>query len=254
MGMESRSAGRGPNAWSYGKSATSRTEGVGPACSCDRAAIVSRRPTRTFKRWAAPWLLPPDVPRVSMHRAFLGPRDPSRAPTTKDFAEERRPLEVGQSPRLSTQIDLNRAATKSTCWPSASAIRLLTMAHASSVSCGVLVMIAVQSAPASSNAYCRCSRSDASGTYPGRSVNLTSFQRASGRGGLHRRRTDRERPAAIRVLAVPSLAGDTPPDPKESDIATAAATRRCVFHAKLPSPPGSSTSSSNSAIVCSTVR
>jgi hypothetical protein len=41
-----------------------------------------------------------------MHKAFLGPRDPSRAPTTKDFAEERRPLEVGQSPRLSTQIDL----------------------------------------------------------------------------------------------------------------------------------------------------
>jgi hypothetical protein len=32
----------------------------------------------------------------------LGPRDPSRAPTTKDFAEERRPVEVGQSPRLST--------------------------------------------------------------------------------------------------------------------------------------------------------
>jgi hypothetical protein len=30
------------------------------------------------------------------------------------------------------------------------------------VLCGVLVMIAVQSAPASSNAYCRCSESDAS--------------------------------------------------------------------------------------------
>jgi hypothetical protein len=36
------------------------------------------------------------------------------------------------------------------------------MAHASSVLCGVLVMIAVQPAPANSSKYCRCSGSDAS--------------------------------------------------------------------------------------------
>jgi hypothetical protein len=48
-GMEKPLVGRGPNALSYGKSAGSRTEGVGSAYSCDRAAIVSCLPTRTFK-------------------------------------------------------------------------------------------------------------------------------------------------------------------------------------------------------------
>ena len=37
-------------------------------------------------------------------------------------------------------------------------------------------------------------------------------------------------------------------------FASTGATRHCASHAKLPSPLGSSTSSSNSAIVCSTVR
>src|SRR4029077_2077532 len=51
---------------------------------------------------AAPWLLPPDVPCVGMHRASFGPRDPPRTPTTKDFAEEGRPVEIRQSSWLST--------------------------------------------------------------------------------------------------------------------------------------------------------
>jgi hypothetical protein len=191
-----------------------------------------------------------------MHRAFLGPRDPSRAPTTKDFAEERRPLEVGQSPRLSTQIDLNRAATKSTCWPSASAIRLLTMAHASSALCGVLVMIAVQSAPTSSNAYCRCSRSDASGTYPGRSVNLTSIPK-----GVRPRRRAPSPPHGSRATRGNTSPSRAKPGGRHATRSEGVGYRYSsrdaplrVFHAKLPSPPGSSTSSSNSAIVCSTVR
>ena len=36
-----------------------------------------------------------------MHRASLTPWDPPRAPTTKDFAEEGGPVEIGQSSRLS---------------------------------------------------------------------------------------------------------------------------------------------------------
>jgi hypothetical protein len=41
------------------------------------------------------------------------------------------------------------------------------MAHASSVLCGVLVMIAVQSTPANSNAHLRCSGSEASSGWLG---------------------------------------------------------------------------------------
>src|SRR3984957_9685848 len=37
-----------------------------------------------------------------MHRASLTPCDPSRAPTTKDFAEEGRPVEIRQSSWLCT--------------------------------------------------------------------------------------------------------------------------------------------------------
>jgi hypothetical protein len=50
-----------------------------------------------LQRGTGPVRLPPDVPRVSMHRAFLGPRDPARTPTAKDFPEEGRPIEIGQS-------------------------------------------------------------------------------------------------------------------------------------------------------------
>ena len=57
---------------------------------------------------------------------------------------------------------LNRAATKSTYCSSTRAIRFLTMAHASSVLCGVLVMIVVQSEPDSSSKSHRCSGSEAS--------------------------------------------------------------------------------------------
>jgi hypothetical protein len=69
--------------------------------TADSAAIVSDLPTRTFQRRAAPWLLPPDVPRVSVHRASLTPCDPPRAPTTKDFAEKGGSVEIGQSSWLS---------------------------------------------------------------------------------------------------------------------------------------------------------
>src|ERR1700722_3658161 len=37
-----------------------------------------------------------------MHRASVTPYDPPRTPTTKDFAEEGWPAEIGQSSRLST--------------------------------------------------------------------------------------------------------------------------------------------------------
>ena len=38
--------------------------------------------------------LPPDVPRVGMRWASFAPRDPPRTPTAKDFAVERRPVEI----------------------------------------------------------------------------------------------------------------------------------------------------------------
>ena len=67
----------------------------------DKAVIVSDLLTRTFNVGPLPRLLPPDVPRVSMHWAFLGPRNPPRAPTTKDFAEKGGSVEVSQSSWLS---------------------------------------------------------------------------------------------------------------------------------------------------------
>jgi hypothetical protein len=54
-----------------------------------------------LQRWAAPRLLPPDVPCVGVHRASLTPDDPPRAPTTKDFAEKGGPVEIWQSSWLS---------------------------------------------------------------------------------------------------------------------------------------------------------
>jgi hypothetical protein len=91
MGMEKPLSGPRPNALSYARSASSRTEGVGSACRPDRVAIVSRRPTQTFKDGPLR-----DSFRQMYHAyacigASLTPCGLSRAPTTKDFAEERRP-------------------------------------------------------------------------------------------------------------------------------------------------------------------
>jgi hypothetical protein len=83
-----------------------------------------------------------------VHRASFTPGNPTGTPTAKDLALKGWSVETRQSPWLGAQIDLNSAATKSTRSSSTSTIRLPTMAQASRVLCGVLVMTAAQSAPA----------------------------------------------------------------------------------------------------------
>ena len=54
----------------------------------DRNGFAPAHPN--LQRRAAPWLLPPDVPRVSMHRAFLGARESIEGANNKGFRRRRR--------------------------------------------------------------------------------------------------------------------------------------------------------------------
>ncbi len=133
-----------PNALSYGKSAGSRRGGVGSASSCDGAAIVSCLPTRTFRDGPLRGSFRQTYHAYACIGLFLVPgihrgRQQQRISPQNDGR-----LKKGSRPGSAPQIALNRAAANSTCCPSTRATRFLTMAHASSVLCGVLVMIAVQ--------------------------------------------------------------------------------------------------------------
>ena len=104
-----------------------------------------------LERQAALRLSSPDVPGIGVLGTSLAFQDPPGAPATDDLAEERQPIEQEIRPFSSPQMFLNSIAAKSMRPSSASATEFLTIAVASSVLCGLLVMIAWQCEPASSN-------------------------------------------------------------------------------------------------------
>jgi hypothetical protein len=175
-----------------------------------------------------------------MHRAFLGARNPSRAPTTKDFPEEGWPVEIGQSSWLSAPDRPEQGRDK---------VDVLTFYKSNQISDDRARLIRVVWRVGDDRGAIRASQIERIFQMFGfrsierlaRNVAVSGGvhirveigqphvdpQRAQGRAGARRRRrTDRGLLVAIRVLAGTTPAAGSPPGPKESDKSRYPSARR----------------------------
>jgi hypothetical protein len=175
-----------------------------------------------------------------MHWAFLGARNPSRAPTTKDFAEKGRPVEIGQSSRLSAPNRPKEGGDKTDALPlykgnqiSDDGARLIRIVRRVGDDRGairasqlerIFQMFGFRSIE-------RLARNVA--VSGGVHIRVEIGQphvdpkgRKAAPGARRRRRTDRGLLLAIRVLAGTIPAGGSPPGPKESDKSRYPSARR----------------------------